>query len=399
MKPTLLLPVLILMIATRAFAQTAERPPAPIRIGPLDVYPTLALTNIGVDSNVFNEPDQAEPKRDFTMTVTPAADLRMRLGRARLTGTVKEDLVYYQTYSGERGVNSDVKGGLQVPLNRVILNGGASYLSTRERPGYEIDVRSQRYETAGTGAAEIRVLPKTFVGLRGSWTKVDYDKDEVFLGNNLRFALNRTMTVGALTTRYRLTPLTALTLDVSLDSDRFEFSPLRDSDSTRIEGGARFETRALIKGSASFGYRDFRPLSSDLPPYKGSVASVDVFTALGPTKLALQVDRDVQYWYDLNQPYYVQTGAIGSITQHLFGPIDLSARFGLARLAYQNRITAGPPRPERTDHMRTLGAGIAYRAARRTRIGFNVDDYRRTSDLDLREYNGLQFGASVTYGF
>ena len=83
MKPTFLLPILLLMIATRAFAQTAERPPAPVRIGPLDVYPTLALTNFGVDNNVFNEPDQAEPKRDFTMTVTPAADLRMRLGRAR----------------------------------------------------------------------------------------------------------------------------------------------------------------------------------------------------------------------------------------------------------------------------------------------------------------------------
>jgi hypothetical protein len=363
------------------------------------VYPTLALTNLGVDTNVFNEPDQVTPKRDFTMTVTPAADLRMRLGRARVTGIVKEDLVYYQTYSGERGVNSDVKGGVQVPLNRVILSGGASYLNTRERPGFEIDVRSQRYETAGNGAVEIRVLPKTFVGLRGSRTKIDYDQAAVFLGNNLRFALNRTTTVGALTSRYRLTPLTALTLDVSLDSDRFEFSPLRDSDSTRIAGGVRFEPRALIKGSASFGYRDFRPISSDLPPYKGSVGAVDVSTALGPTKLGLRADRDLQYSYDLNQPYYVQTGVSGSITQHLVGPIDLIARLGIAQLDYQNRVTTGPPLPVRTDHMHWFGGSVGYRSARRMRIAFNVDDYRRTSTLPLHQYNGLTFGASVTYGF
>jgi len=387
------------MIATRAFAQTAERPPAPLRIGPVDVYPTLALTNLGVDNNVFNEPNQAEPKRDFTMTVTPAADLRMRLGRARVTGVLKEDLVYYRTYASERSANSAVKAGLHLPLNRVILNAGASYLSTRERPGFEIDVRSQRFEGAADASAEIRVLPKTFVGLRGNRTRVDYDKAAVFLDSNLQFELSRTMTTGALTARYRLTPLTALTFDMGLERDRFQFSPLRDSNSTRIAAGVRFEPRALIKGSASFGYRDFRPTSSETAPYRGSVAAVDVYAALGSTKLGLQADRDVQYSYELDQPFYVQTGAIGSITQHLFGPIDVMGRVGLARLEYQNRITTGSLRPARTDYMHSYGGGVAYRAARRMRIGFNVDQYRRTSSLALRQYEGLTFGTSVTYGF
>ena len=128
----------------------------PIRIGPLSLYPTIALTNLGVDSNVFNEPNQAEPKSDFTLTVTPAVDMRMRLGVLRLTGTLIEDLVYYQTYSSERSANSDFKSGLQVQLNRVILKGGLTFLSTRERPGFEIDARSQRNETGGNGAVEVR---------------------------------------------------------------------------------------------------------------------------------------------------------------------------------------------------------------------------------------------------
>jgi hypothetical protein len=397
----LLLIVLFWTIAAPAFPQTSERlPVAHLRLGPLQLYPTIALTNLGVDTNVFNEPNQAAPKRDFTMTITPAVDLRMRLGRSRLTGTVTEDLVYYRTYAGERSANGSVKGGVQVLLTRVILNGGVSYLSTRERPGFEIDVRSQRNESGVNGTAEVRALPKTFVGLRGKRTKVDYDKDAAFLDSNLHFELNRTETTGALMARYRLTPLTNFTFDVGLQQDRFEFSPLRDSDSTRIAAGVTFEQRALISGSASFGYRDFRPTSSDVAPYRGSVAAVDLYTAaFGSMKLGLRADRDVHYSYDLNQPYYLQTGAIVSITQHLYGPLDLMGRFGVARLDYQNRITPGPQLRARTDYMQYYGGGLGYRAARRTRIGFNVDQYRRTSGVELRQYNGLTFGTSVTYGF
>ena len=117
MKPKLLLIILFWMIASPAFPQTSERlPVAPVRIGLVDLYPTIALTNLGVDNNVFNEPNQAAPKRDFTVTVTPAIDVRMRLGRLRLTGTLEEDLVYYRTYASERSANSDLRTGLQVQL-------------------------------------------------------------------------------------------------------------------------------------------------------------------------------------------------------------------------------------------------------------------------------------------
>jgi putative beta-barrel porin BBP2 len=387
-----------MLIAAPAFPQPPERAPAtaPVRIGPLELFPTLGLTNLGVDSNVFN---QDAPKRDFTLTVTPATDLRLRLGRSRLTGTIREDFVYYQTYASERSANTTLSGGVQTQLNRVILKGGVSYLSTRERPGFEIDVRSQRYEAAVNGTVEIGILPKTFVGLRADQTRIDYDKDAVFLDSNLHFALKRTMTTEALTMRYRVTPLTSVTADVGLQQDRFDFSPLRDSDSTRIVGGIRFEPRALIRGSASFGYRDFQPLSPETPPYKGAVAAMDLSTILGPTKISLQGNRDVQYSYDLNQPYYVQTAAGGSLTQHIYGPLDAVGRLGVARLDYQSRIVTGSLFPPRTDYVHSYGGGFGYRLARQTRIGFNVDQTRRTSGVALRDYNGLTIGTSVTYGF
>ena len=53
-----------------------------------------------------------------------------------------------------------------------------------------------------------------------------------------------------------------------------------------------------------------------MPGYKGSIASVNLsYVLLGVTKFAVDSSRDVKYSYDVNQPYYVQTGVGGSVSQ------------------------------------------------------------------------------------
>ncbi len=43
----------------------------PVRFGPFWMNPTIALTNLGIDNNVFNDPPDQNPKEDFTLTVVP----------------------------------------------------------------------------------------------------------------------------------------------------------------------------------------------------------------------------------------------------------------------------------------------------------------------------------------
>ena len=75
----------VAFLATTA-AQAREMPQPPdldrirLRAGPVLLNPTLAIPNAGIDTNVFNEPDYAEPDKDFTITFTPAADVWMRMG-------------------------------------------------------------------------------------------------------------------------------------------------------------------------------------------------------------------------------------------------------------------------------------------------------------------------------
>lgn len=394
---------LCLLSGSRVSAQVATGEPDPanvrVRIGPLYLNPTIALTNLGIDTNVFNEATDENPKRDFTLTVEPKTDLWLRLGRTWITGAISEQIVWYQKYSTERSTNNRYQLGWNVPLNRLAFRIDGSHLSTRDRPGFEIDARSRRYENGIDGAVEIRALAKTYLGVRASRLKVDFDKAAVFLGSNLHFELNRTSTTTGASVRHQLTPLTSLALEITRVEDRFEFSPLRDSNSTAVSGVVTFDPFALIKGTARFGYRDFQPVQPGLPDYKGSIAAADLsYILLGTTRFSVGVIREVQYSYDINQPYYLQTGLNASIAQQLFGPLDVVGRAGAQQLAYRDRAGAVILASNRADRVRTYGGGVGYHMGRDLRIGVNIDHYKRTSPLSNRQYEGLMFGTSVTYG-
>ena len=130
-----------------AIAQTIEPEPpanARVRIGPLQVSPTISLTNIGVDQNVFNVPPEDAPKEDFTATIQPTMAFWLNVGRGRVMASVKEQIVWYQKYSSERAANTTYAAVWRLPLNRLVLQAGWKYAKLKDRPGFEIDTRSQR---------------------------------------------------------------------------------------------------------------------------------------------------------------------------------------------------------------------------------------------------------------
>src|SRR2546425_11480987 len=65
-----------------------------LRLGPLRLKPSVALTNLGIDTNVFN--DTRDPKQDFTASVGPQLDTWLRLGPARLSSHSRAEFEYFQ---------------------------------------------------------------------------------------------------------------------------------------------------------------------------------------------------------------------------------------------------------------------------------------------------------------
>lgn len=369
-----------------------------LRLGPVMLNPGIDLTNFGVDTNVFNQPPGLE-QDDFTFTLVPKTDAWMKVGPSWISGFVREDLVWYQEFSSERAANTSTAANWIVPLNRLRFSVGGSYLWARERPSLEIDARVPRRETQYSGAAEVRTFSRTFFGVQASRRRVDFQDEASFVDAALQFQLDRVATAVAVTARHELTPLTSISFDVGRQDDRFEFSTLRDSDSTTAGVQVIFDPSAAIKGSARVGYRDFNPVDSSVPGYQGPTVAVDLsYILLGSTRFGVQVTRDVQYSYDINQPYFVQSGLAATIQQQIYGPVDAIAGLGFYSLDYHDRVGAIVLFPDRTDKDRSFNVGVGYHMTPDLRIGARLEKQWRDSENPIRRFAGFRIGLVCSYG-
>ncbi len=392
----------ILWPALALVPAAAQQPPDPsttarVRVGPLALTPTISLSNIGVDTNVFN--NWEDPKQDFTVTLSPQTQFWLRLGRGRLSGTTQLSYVHYQTYASERARNTRNEVRVELPLTWITPYVSDTFINARERPGYEIDARARRVEHTLTLGTDVRVGAKTTAGFSVWRTKMRFDADEVFLGTSLSEVLNRTSDGVRVSLRRKVTPLTTFVIDADAQRDRFEFSPIRDADSVRVAPGFDFAPFTLITGSGRIGYRKYDALGPGTRGYRGLVAAADLgYTLLGVTRFAVHTERDIAYSYDIAEPYYLQTGVSGTLTQKITPRWDVQLIGGRYQLDYQQVAAVGLGAGQ-TDEVRTIGGGIGYTLGPGRRLGVNVEKYRRTSDRQTREYNAMRIGASLSYGF
>ncbi|MBY0495998.1 MAG: outer membrane beta-barrel protein [Cyanobacteria bacterium] len=392
------------MFAACATTATAQQVPAAsddpfsearFRFGVIAVDPRFGVRNVGVDTNVFNS--AVNRQRDLTFMVVPGTTLLMRTGKGLLTLDGGLELVYFNQFETERSVNSNVRGQYELRFNRLRPYVSIYSLNTRQRPGYEIDVRARHYETDLHAGTDLRVGSKSTV--RVDFRNLDYSfsGDQVFNGRALNQELNRNLKAIDIGWRQRLTALTTWVVRMTRESERFEFENVRNSDSFRVNSGFELGRFALVRGNAFAGYRRLRPADGgEFPEFSGVTADVNVsYTAPTQTRLGAVVQRDIQYSYERRTPYYVQTGWTGVLTQRVVGRWDVQLSGGRDRLSYQ----AIDVRNQRRDFVGRFGGGVGYTIGDRVRAGFDVQSFYRSSDLREREYGGIRAGFSVTYGY
>ena len=393
-----------LLNGSPALAQGTEGGPDPatvrVRIGPLMMNPTISITNIGIDHNVFNDPPDKQPKDDFTFTVTPLSDFWLRLGTTWLSASLNEQINWYQKYSSERTANNSYRLGYYVPGARVNFKVDGTYISARERPGFEIDTRASRKEFDFNGHLDFHTLPKSYIGLAASRDQTRFASEAEYLGVNLQTTLNRVATAYGLNFRHQLTPLTTVTFAATRSYDKFEFSPDRNTAATSATMTVAFDPAALMKGSFSFGYDNFRPDDPTLPGYQGAIGQVNLtYVLLGSTRFALTGNRSTRYSYDANQPYYVESRIGGSVAQQIFGPFDVQVRGDVSYLAYRNRAGIVVEVADRVDRVTTVGVGLGFHMGKDLRLAFNVDQNNRQTKVLEHQYEKFLIGTSLTYGF
>jgi hypothetical protein len=397
--------VLVACLATVAWAgprdaHGQQEPPAnpeesaKYHTGPIWFTPTLEIRNVGVDTNVFN--DASEPKQDFVASFGPAVEMWTRFGRSRLNlrSTLQYD--YFRTYSEERAFGTVNHGRYEVLLDRFTPFLEGSYDNTSRRASFEIDARA-RYETDSiVGGTDLRLSSRTALRFKGERGHVTYDEGQTFDGSNLANALNREDTAFSGALREALTPLTTLVVTAEQRDYRFDFSHERDTDSFRIVPGFEFKPGALISGRASLGYVWFSTLDHDLPDFQGVVSNVEVAYTARATRFQVNVVRDPNYSYELEEPYYILTDAGVQVTERVTAQWDLVGRVSRQWLNYQQLASSGlSSREDRGWH---LGMGTGWWVGTTMRIGVDADYVTRESPVPSRTYDGWRVGGNLTYG-
>jgi hypothetical protein len=370
--------------------------------GPLYLKPSFLLKELGVDTNVFNQEGQQHP--DFTFTATPQLDLAVPMARrGLLRATLGTDFVYYARYDTERSIDPFAVVRAEAYAHRLTLFVEDSYVNTRQRPNYEIDLRSRHLQNDLSGGVAVRLTSKLSVEVARRHGETRFDGDAAFFGQRLQETLDHDSDSWSAAVRHKRSPLTTFGVRYEAMRDRFLFSPVRDTDSFRVMPGVEFKPRALISGSAWVGYRSFNPRNPIVPSQAGLVSQLGLsYTLLGATTFGVSYDRDYEYSVSATPPDFVDNSVGLFVRRAVGGHFDVLGNVARHRYDYQELIIPGAPvvpgpRVETTDN---VGLNLGYRLKGQTRIGFGASYWTRDSSLaEARGYEGLRFGTTVTYGF
>lgn len=389
-----------LLLPRVAAAQTSASDPsenARFQYGPLRFTPFLAITEIGVDTNVFNE--ALEPQRDTTATFGPGAQYWLRAGRARVSAKSDVQYNWFRDFANQRSLSTNNELKIEFPTAHLTPFVDGVFDHGRVRPGYEIDTRAFRTDSGAGAGVDIGLTAKSGVRLEAHRRRLKYREDEFFFGNSLQETLNRRTDSVGVSWRQKLTPLTTFVVLSEYERERFDFQATRDAKGVRVMPGFEFDPFALIGGKAFVGFRRFTTDDPLLPDYSGLVADVEANYRARATRFDVRLQRDVDYSAELLEPYYLLTDAGLKVTQKITHRWDVVGTASRQWLDYRRieglSLSDGLGRADRSYR---VGGGVGYLLGNSVRVGVNLAYYKRNSPLAQREYDGLRVGGSFTYG-
>ncbi len=389
--------VCLSLAASRAQAQEQNDPAeaARFRIGVLRFTPSIALSNVGVDTNVFNDADNA--RQDTTAAVGPAIDLWLKTGPARLSGRASGQYLYFKRYENQRAWNSNLEGKWEWPMGRIAPFVSGLHADNKDRPGYEIDSRVRMQREQVRVGTPLRLTGKTKLVFEAARETTRFDRNDLFLGDQISQGLDRDVTVEDLELRTSLTPLTVFVVRAEGQQDRFTYGDQRNADSVKVMPGFELRPEALISGQVFVGVRHFNALRSETPDFTGVVADVNATYTLRATQLQLRASRDLVYSYEPLEPYYAQLDTSLVVTERITSRWDVVGRGGRQTLGF--RHVTSQVLPSRTDRLWQAGAGLGYRPSPTLRLGLDAVYLQRVAgSTALQSYEGLRVGVSFSYG-
>jgi hypothetical protein len=388
--------ILALLAAIPARAQSSgAAEPGTITIGPVTIKPTFMIRNIGRDNNVKNE--ASNPKTDFTMTLSPTAEVVFQPRRLKLTYTQATDYVYFKKYKEERGTNQSASLRADLDLGVLQPYVGVTGANTKARLNHEVDARARHNDRTYVAGVTAKLFTRTSatVGVRRFRTR--FEEAAEFRGQRLADTLNSRIEAVEGSVAVALTPLTSVGLRMAKERQIFDQSRERDSDTLRIMPTISFSPLGLINGTVAVGHRKFTPRDPATPGFSGLVVAVTSgVTLFDNHRVDVSMTRDLTYSYDPETPYFIGTSATVAWTFAIGGPFDIRTSATRDRMRYE--AATGDAEPQ-FDNFEEYGVGVGVRFRRRLRVGVQADFVSRDSKMSAdRNYDNHRIYGTLTWG-
>lgn len=392
------LAALTLLLARPVAAQISPTLPSTreVILGPVSLYPQIALRDAGVDSNVYN--DETAPKADLMFTVTPRVYLVLPIGGTRFLGTSTGDFVYYRRYADQRSATMSVEGRYDVTdaAFRPFVSAGSVHSAGRQ--GFEIDARVPVTQTNATAGADFDLTPITALTAWAGRSNTAYDRAVEYLSVSLADQLDHKTDVAAAGARFRFTPTTTVVVAAESRRHRFDHLRFRDADSLRVAPAVEFDWGGPLTGDARAGFMKFSPLDPLLAGYRGFIASARLhYTLLSVTRFDLEANRDVGFSFDHDQPYNLESGGRLTVAQRVFGRFELIAI--AERRELRNQRFGGTSFDGRREITTSVGGGVGFEVPPQLRFTLTYEQTARTSSVPVgRDFERQRVLASLSYG-
>ncbi len=404
---SLLMLTCLLTVSSLSFSQ--ENPFDPeidshIRLGALRLRPFFTISDTGYDSNIYRRSE--DTTSDFTSTLSPGCDIFTYLEN---WGTIllkqQVDFVLFASEDSQNHTNSRSKVDINLFFNRFSFKTKGEYDYLRERPNYEIDIRTRYIIGKILFTSNYEHSSKTSIGLSLARKRYQYRDDE-FFGTSLKNGLNRDEDSVILSFSQKMFAKTTVTLESEFVEYNFENKLLgRDAEAEYYRIGFTFDPSAFIRGDLKLGYASFTPNDREKSEYRGSVGNAALsYRITESTRMSLTYSKDILFSLYQNNLHLKQNSYGLSVFQFL------TRRFGieLGATIYRNRYTEAGNIPlegggtiftKRKDDIKTGSIEFKYRIDERQTIGLKVSRWERESNVPISNVDRILAGFTFGYLF
>jgi len=365
--------------------------------------PSLAVTDIGLDTNVLTT--ASGQQQDRTANLRLQVEPSLRFGPLRLSGTLGTRFSYFQVHDTQRSVDTDESARVDVLSRSVAAYALASFVRAHDPFDPEVYTRTRRVQHLYESGATFRMTGKTSAGFTAQRSTMSLQAVDTGFDQDLsqQFRRQTEAFTGAL--HNAVTTITTVTVLAGVRREHVSAPAPSDATSLSLMGGVDTKPDALIAGNAYVGYRKFRSGHTAQHAAAGFVTSIDMgIQVTDSIRIGGLVDRDVSRSFTTAETYLTSTRLGARFTKRMSPAWTLKAETSRQWMTYDSAV---PPvglagsafLDAAVDKVTRYTIEPEYRFARGTSVVFTADYYALQAHASGRPYDRLRLVSSITHRF